>query len=226
MIHVDGLSKFYGSFQALKSVDCKVQRGMMNGLVGPNGSGKTTLIHCVLNQLEFEGNIHWSQDPATIFFIPDENILPDLLLGSEYLGFIESLYKVKNDQLKETLLIAFDMVMDIDKPIHSYSYGMKKKVQIIAGLIVRPDILILDEIFRGLDMMAIATTKKQLLEYTRTGKTVLLSSHDILAIEQLCQNIIFLLKGNLKASGTPEALMQKYDKKTLEDVFIEMLSCN
>lgn len=182
MIQVVSINKYYGSFRALSDVSLRISKGMINGLVGPNGSGKTTLIHCLLNHHDYSGAINWSSDHCTLFFIPDENILPDLLSGHEYLRFIESLYKQNNDPLKNKLLEAFDMVEDVYKPINAFSYGMKKKIQLIAAFIVNPDILILDEIFRGLDMKAILDTKSFLKDYVRGGKTVLLSSHDILGI--------------------------------------------
>ena len=224
MIHISNMSKSYGTKKALIDLDCTIHRGMINGLVGPNGSGKTTLIHCILNQLEYEGAIHWNDDHCTLFFIPDENILPDLLSGYEYLQFIESLYKTKNEALKTQLLKDFDLVEDCDKPMNSFSYGMKKKIQIIAALIVNPDILILDEIFRGLDMKAILDTKTYLLNYVRKGKTVLLSSHDILSIEQLCQSVVFLVKGQLKAFGSPQNLLEDFKMDDLETLFVSLMS--
>lgn len=223
MISIKALSKDYGSKRALNNISSQINKGMINGLVGPNGSGKTTLIHCLLNQLDYTGNIHWSHDQCTLFFIPDENILPDLLSGAEYLSFIESLYKVSNPQLKEDLLASFDMSVDYHKTINAFSYGMKKKIQLIAALIVAPDILILDEIFRGLDMKAILDTKKFLKDYVRKGKTVLLSSHDILSIEQLCQSVMFLVKGELRAFGAPIDLLKKHSSDNLEELFIELM---
>lgn len=223
MISIKALSKDYGSKRALNNISSQINKGMINGLVGPNGSGKTTLIHCLLNQLDYMGNIHWTHDQCTLFFIPDENILPDLLSGAEYLSFIESLYKVSNPQLKEELLASFDMSVDYHKAINAFSYGMKKKIQLIAALIVAPDILILDEIFRGLDMKAILDTKKFLKDYVRKGKTVLLSSHDILSIEQLCQSVMFLVKGELRAFGAPIDLLKKHSSDNLEELFIELM---
>lgn len=223
MISIKALSKDYGSKRALNNISSQINKGMINGLVGPNGSGKTTLIHCLLNQLDYTGNIHWTHDQCTLFFIPDENILPDLLSGAEYLSFIESLYKVSNPQLKEDLLASFDMSVDYHKAINAFSYGMKKKIQLIAALIVAPDILILDEIFRGLDMKAILDTKKFLKDYVRKGKTVLLSSHDILSIEQLCQSVMFLVKGELRAFGAPIDLLKKHSSDNLEELFIELM---
>lgn len=223
MISIKALSKDYGSKRALNNISSQINKGMINGLVGPNGSGKTTLIHCLLNQLDYTGTIHWTHDQCTLFFIPDENILPDLLSGAEYLSFIESLYKVSNPQLKEELLASFDMSVDYHKAINAFSYGMKKKIQLIAALIVAPDILILDEIFRGLDMKAILDTKKFLKDYVRKGKTVLLSSHDILSIEQLCQSVMFLVKGELRAFGAPIDLLKKHSSDNLEELFIELM---
>lgn len=226
MIQISNMSKSYGPNKALVNLHCRIQKGMMNGLVGPNGSGKTTLIHCILNQLDYQGEIHWNHDHCTLFFIPDENILPDLLSGFEYLQFIESLYKTKNPELKSRLLEDFDLLEEGAKPMNQFSYGMKKKIQIIGALIVNPDILILDEIFRGLDMKAILDTKRHLLDYVRKGNTVLLSSHDILSIEQLCQSVIFLVKGELKAYGSPYDLLKQFETDNLENLFVDLMQCD
>ncbi len=223
MIKISDLSKDYPKTRALNHVSFVIHKGIINGLVGPNGSGKTTLIHCLLRHLEFDGDIAWGLEEPRLFFIPDENILPDLLSGKEYLLFIEHLYKRKDNALKQELLELFEMDEAQNKSISSYSYGMKKKIQLIASFIVNADILILDEIFRGLDMKAISDTKQLLLRYTQKGGTVLLSSHDILAVEQMCASIVLLVKGNLKAYGSPQDLLESHNKPSLEALFIDLM---
>lgn len=222
MIRVSDLNKVYPKTKALDQVNVSIPYASITGLVGPNGSGKTTLIQCLLEHIEYDGSIVWKDDDLSMFFIPDENILPDLLTGHEYLNFIEHLYKVSNPKLKERLLESYDMVRDKDKMIQSYSYGMKKKIQLIGAFMIAPNILILDEIFRGLDIEAILTTKKELLNYTQEGGSVLLSSHDILAVEQLSQHIILLVKGKVLAQGSVTSLCSLHNKKTLEEVFIHL----
>lgn len=222
MIRVSDLNKVYPKTKALDQVNVNIPYTSITGLVGPNGSGKTTLIQCLLEHIEYDGSIVWKDDDLSMFFIPDENILPDLLTGHEYLNFIEHLYKVSNPKLKERLLESYDMVRDKDKMIQSYSYGMKKKIQLIGAFMIAPNILILDEIFRGLDIEAILTTKKELLNYTQEGGSVLLSSHDILAVEQLSQHIILLVKGKVLAQGSVSSLCSLHNKKTLEEVFIHL----
>lgn len=222
VIRTQKLKKQYPKTTALKSIDITVPTGKITGLVGPNGSGKTTLIHCLLEHIDYEGTIEWQNPSAEVFYIPDENILPDLLTGSEYLLFIENIYKVKNEKMKETLITSYAMKGEMNKMIQSYSYGMKKKIQIIAGLMIHPDILILDEIFRGLDIEAILTTKRELIHYAASGRTVLLSSHDILAVEQLSAHIILLIKGEVKGQGSPLLLCQEHNKDSLESLFIHL----
>ena len=143
-----------------------------------------------------------------------------MLSGYEYLIFIENIYGIKNNALKQDLLERYDMVHDKDKMIQSYSYGMKKKIQLIAALMVAPDVLILDEIFRGLDIEAILNTKQLLVEFALNGGTILLSSHDILAVEQMSAHIVLLIKGDVKAQGSPAQLCDVHAKESLEEVFV------
>ena len=220
MMSIQNLIKQYPKTMALKGVDVSIPRGKITGLVGPNGSGKTTLIQCILEHISYEGEVRWNSNDPSIFFIPDENILPDLLSGYEYLIFIENIYGIKNNALKQDLLERYDMVHDKDKMIQSYSYGMKKKIQLIAALMVAPDVLILDEIFRGLDIEAILNTKQLLVEFALNGGTILLSSHDILAVEQMTAHIVLLIKGDVKAQGSPAQLCDVHAKESLEEVFV------
>lgn len=222
MIKTKNLKKVYPKTTALKSINIRIPKSRITGLVGPNGSGKTTLIQCILNHIDYEGEITWNDETSDVFFIPDENILPDLLSGKEYLLFIQSIYKVKNDQLKESLITSYAMNHELDKMIQSYSYGMKKKIQLIAGFMINPEIMILDEIFRGLDIEAILATKRLLIEYAAKGGSVLLSSHDILAVEQMTSHIILLIKGDVVAEGSADLLRQKYSKNSLEEVFVHL----
>lgn len=223
MIRLKNLKKVYPSTLALDNISLRIKQAKIIGLVGPNGSGKTTLIKCLLDQIDYEGNVLWSIIKPKVFYIPDDNILPDLLTGKEYLKFVESLFKLDRSVQREDLIRRFKMEKDLNKLIQSYSYGMKKKIQIIAAMMVDCQILILDEIFRGLDMLAIRETKLALQEYASKGGTVLLSSHDIVSVEILCGEVIFLHNGILKAHGTPKALRENSGCIDLETLFMSFI---
>ena len=223
MIRLDNLRKLYPKTLALNDISLKINQAKIIGLVGPNGSGKTTLIKCLLKQIDFEGKVIWSIKKPNVFYIPDDNILPDLLTGNEYLSFVESLFKLDKEVNREELIQRFKMENDLNKLIQSYSYGMKKKIQIIASMMANCQILILDEIFRGLDMLAIRETKIALQEYASKGGTILLSSHDIVSVELLCDEVIFLHNGVLKAHGTPKFLCKISGCVDLETLFMSII---
>ncbi len=223
MIVLKNLKKSYPKTLALNNVSLRIKQAKIIGLVGPNGSGKTTLIKCLLKQIEYEGSVVWSLFKPKVFYIPDDNILPDLLTGREYLSFVQSLFKLDKTRDKDALIKRFQMEKDLDKLIQSYSYGMKKKIQIIGAMMVDCQVLILDEIFRGLDMLAIRETKIALQEYASKGGTVLLSSHDIVSVELLCSEVIFLHNGILKAQGAPKKLCEESGSFDLETLFMSFI---
>lgn len=223
MIVLKNITKAYPKTLALDDVSLRIKQAKIIGLVGPNGSGKTTLIKCLLKQIEYEGTVIWSLLKPKIFYIPDDNILPDLLTGKEYLEFVQSLFKLDKSVDNKALIKRFKMEKDLNKLIQSYSYGMKKKIQIIAAMMVDCQILILDEIFRGLDMLAIRETKMALQEYASKGGSILLSSHDIVSVELLCSEVIFLYNGVLKAHGTPKTLCEESGSKDLETLFMSFI---
>lgn len=225
ILKCENLNKYYGEFKALDNFNFELLSHQIVGLMGPNGSGKTTLINCLLDNLTFEGKIEWKQG-KTFYYLPDENNLPDYISGYEYIGVVLNLNQKKVRDYEDTidyLCNLLDMQDDVEHLMLSYSYGMKKKIQLIAAFTLNPDVLILDEIFRGLDLESSHIIKRLLRYYVQSKGTVLLSSHDILVVEQICDELIFIVKGELKLQGSPADIQKKYKNKDLEEVFYELI---
>lgn len=222
---VDDLSKSFATKpDALNKVSFSIESGVIQGIVGPNGSGKTTLISCILGMMSpSEGTVNWKNGSSgDVFFIPDRNILPELLTGQEYISFLSKLYGRVPKRYTDSIIDLFEMNSKMSKPISDYSFGMKKKIQIIAGCSISPRLMVLDEPFRGLDIESIIISKNLLKQYARNGGAVLLSSHDIFLIEQLCDSIMMLYSGEVKAKGQPAELLKQFSSNDLEEVFMRL----
>ncbi|GKU24084.1 ABC transporter ATP-binding protein [Clostridium folliculivorans] len=227
LVEVKNIDKTYrNKKKALNQVSFNLDFGKIVGIIGPNGSGKTTLINCMLGNLKYDnGVITWHENLKSnkkFFFIPDENILPELLTGKEYLEFLMKLYgKTTKDKI-DLLLDIYDMQEASTQLIGSYSYGMKKKIQIIGAYLLEPQLLVLDEPFRGLDVEAIITTKELLRKFIKLDATILLSSHDMLSSEQVCDQIIMLSEGKKVVDGNPKKVIEENEVSNLEELFIKI----
>lgn len=229
ILSIHSISKsFPTKAHALRDINFEINAGEILGLIGPNGSGKTTLINCITGLCQpTKGNITWQKGvQANIFIIPDRNLLPELLTGREYLGFLVQFYNKNPHPKTASIVEVLNMTADLDKPIADYSYGMKKKIQFIAGIALQPNLLILDEPFRGLDIESISIAKKLLKYYAKQGGAVLLSSHDILLVEQICSQILIIFAGETKALNSPEELLSEFNEANLEDLFMKLTRRN
>lgn len=225
VLSVHNLSKTYDrGTNALQDASFSLDSGDILGVVGPNGSGKTTLINCLLGLiLPSSGKIDWeNKKRGDTFFIPDKNILPEYLTGSEYIDFLSKLYERELQQYTDSVIGILGMKHSMSKPISDYSFGMKKKVQIIAGCAINPSLLVLDEPFRGLDIESTIICKSLLKKYATKGGAVLLSSHDVLLMEQLCTSIMMLFSGAIRAIDSVENLVSEFSSNNLEEVFMQL----
>ncbi|WP_025027084.1 ABC transporter ATP-binding protein [Caldalkalibacillus mannanilyticus] len=190
----------------LDQISFDVQIGDFLAIVGPNGCGKTTLIKLICDLLKKQnGEITLNncknsdlQVKKSILYLPSEDIIPDFLTGREYVQLILNFYTVTLDEeFFERLLRYYSFHSAIDLLIEEYSHGMKKKIQIIASLLVNPLILIIDETLNGMDIESREVTKLLLTQYSKKGGTVILCSHDLHLLEEICQSVIILYKGHI-----------------------------
>lgn len=234
MLSITNLSKSYkGDKKAVDNLSLTVNAGEIFGFIGHNGAGKTTTIRAIAGVLDFEeGEIRVDgksikKEPVAckkvIAYIPDNPDLYEHLSGIGFLNFIGDIYEVSKfdrETLIEKYADAFELTANLGDTIASYSHGMKQKLAIIAALIHRPKLLILDEPFVGLDPKAAHTLKSIMVELCKGGSAIFFSTHVLEVAEKLCSSIAIIKNGRLVACG-PTAEVK--GNQSLEEVFMELI---
>lgn len=218
MIKVQQLTKSYGSSAVLKGINMTVQEGEVFGLVGHNGAGKSTFIHTLTGIVNKSGGSFEILQTADnklnkvkqqIGVMPDISNLYEHMRGISFLMYMGSLVGDKKN--KEDYV---DLMKDVglegaeNKKIKSYSYGMKKKISIVQSLLGNTDLLILDEPTSGLDPESAIHIRDLIANLQRSGKTILLTSHNLDEIDRISDRVGILSEGIIKKSGTPNQLKQ------------------
>jgi len=235
-IIVKNLVKYYGSFKALDGVSFEVRGGEIFGLLGPNGAGKTTTIKTIVGILEPDsGYIEVlgkspSADPiyvkSVIGYVPEEVNLYNSLTPREFLEFVISVRKLSEEAISfaVTLAKSFDLYKYWDQPIATLSQGNKQKVAILAALLHKPKILILDEPIKGLDAKSARLFKELIKLHAKNGGSVIFSTHIMELAEGLCDRIAIIDNGKVLAEGTMSELkkMAQLEKGGLEEVFLKL----
>lgn len=230
MFIIDNLSKTYkNNVTAVSGFQIEIEKNQIVAIAGPNGSGKTSIIHSILGIITpSEGTILLDDLPnmsaefkQKFAYVPDDLLLPDALSAAEYLDFVSSMYNCTSKEKRKQLIELFDMEEALQEPIETYSHGMKKKTQLIAAFMLESEFVIMDEPFRGLDIEAVINTKKLMKRYVAVQGSILLSTHDMLSAEELCDKIAILSKGVKMDEGKVEELKLKYNSNTLEEVFLK-----
>jgi ABC-2 type transport system ATP-binding protein len=228
MLDVVDVTRDYGRSRVLDRVAFHARGGVMTGLLGPNGAGKSTLLHIVTGLLApTSGTVRVDGSPVgsaeargRLGFCSDDLPQPELLTGREYLDLVQGIrgLRVGDDTLH---LLCTGMRLDgaIDRLIASYSHGMKRKLQLVAAVLHRPRVLVLDEPFRGLDPESSAIMKRLLRSYAADGAAVIVSTHDLLVAEQLCDDVVVLREGRVVLAGAVDELRGRGDR-SLEDRFL------
>ncbi|MEZ4241768.1 MAG: ABC transporter ATP-binding protein [Myxococcota bacterium] len=215
MIETEGLRKTYGSFEALRSIDLRVNEGDVYGFIGPNGAGKTTTIRILTTLLEptagratIDGVDVWThreQIRGIIGYMPDNfGVYRDMTV-SEYLQFFAAAYGVPTSErqtLVGGLLELTDLSVKRDALIDNLSRGMQQRLGLARTLVHDPKVLILDEPASGLDPRARIEIREILRQLQKMGKTILLSSHILPELQTLCTRVGILERGELVAQGT------------------------
>lgn len=236
MIHVDQLRKLYGSFTAVRGLSFTVEGGEVLGLVGPNGAGKTTTLHCVAGiilptggRIEIAG-ASLNDDPVrakrALAFVPDEPQLFEYLSVSEHLRFIARLYGVADAAERiPVLLDEVELTGKQDALPGELSRGMKQKLAVACALLHDPRALLLDEPLTGLDPVGIRRMKETIAARARAGTAVVLSSHLLHLVEELCTRILVMRDGEQVALGSIEQIAASRPAlagRGLEELFIAL----
>jgi ABC-2 type transport system ATP-binding protein len=233
MIEVSGLTKCYGSFTAVRDLSFAIQAGEVTGLVGPNGAGKTTTLRCCTGVIPPTrgtvriAGIDLATDPVEakrqLAFFPDEPRLFEYLTVWQHLVFVARLYGVTNFAARaQTLLAELEMADKKDLLPGELSRGMKQKLAIACGLLHAPRVIFFDEPLTGLDPAGIRHMKDTMRRLAREGAAIILSSHLLSLLEEVCTHVLILKQGEKIADGSLADVRRRFAQQpdaSLEDVF-------
>jgi len=239
-LEVQGLGKVYGELRAVSELSFEVRTGEVLGLVGPNGAGKTSTLRCLAGIIPpTQGQVRvcgkdLAAAPAeakrTLAFLPDEPRLFEYLTVREHLNFVARLYGVEDWEEKGRALLSELELSDKQDALPSeLSRGMKQKLSIACGFLHSPRLILLDEPLTGLDPIGIRRMKESLRQRARAGTALVLSSHLLPLVEELCDRILVIAKGRKVALGSLSEIRAQLGAEsggpagaTLEDVFIRI----
>jgi ABC-2 type transport system ATP-binding protein len=220
IVSVRGLTKRYGSLFAVRDLDLDVPRGATYGLIGPNGAGKTTTMSVLASLLKPTAGVVRvaGADPRTdpvavrrrVGYMPDALGVYDATTVEEYLEFFAGAYGIPRKQwpgLLDGLLELVDLTTKRDSQVNALSRGMKQRLSLARALVHDPELLILDEPASGLDPRARIDLRTLLLTLREMGKTVLISSHILPELQEVCTDVAIMESGRLLAAGAPRDIL-------------------
>lgn len=236
MIQIENVTKTYSStIRAVDNLSFTVNNGEIVGFIGPNGAGKTTTLKMLTGILKPDSgtilinDFDMQKEPLkakqVIGYIADS---PDMFLrlkGLEFMNLISDIYQVSTELRKErikTFATRFDLADVLDKPMQSYSHGMRQKMMVAAALVHDPAVWILDEPLTGLDPKSAYNLKNMMREHADAGNSVLFSTHVLEVAEKLCDKVIIINHGKSLFYGTLDELATQYPDMDLEKIFLEM----
>jgi len=235
-IEVRDLVKNYGEFRAVKGISFDVREGEVFGLIGPNGAGKTTTLRVIATLLQISsGSVHvfgtdLSKEPNEIrkvlSYLPEDAGAYKNLTGKEYLRFIANFFSsgAKADETVRKGIDIADLADRIDDKVDTYSKGMTRRLLVGRALMTDPRLAILDELTSGLDVINAQEIRKMVKAISRSGTAVLLSSHNMLEVELMCDRIALINDGMIVELGTPAELKNKYGASNIEEVFTRVVT--
>lgn len=224
-IDIRGVSKAFGSHQAVSDVSLAVPEGAIYGFIGPNGSGKTTTIRMIMNiilpdtgEITVLGRQSTGAARDDVSYLPEERGLYKQMQVRRllrYYGRLKGRTPRELDPVISRWLDALNLSAWADKRIDQLSKGMAQKVQFIAAVVAQPKLLILDEPFSGLDPVNAESLRDAVLELRRQGTTIVFSTHDMGAAEKLCDRIFMIFKGHKVLDGSLDAIQHEYGHDTV-----------
>lgn len=232
MLRIQNFTKNYGEKVAVSDLSLHIAPGEICGFIGHNGAGKTTTLKACCGILQFDaGEITVAghsvkEDPIAckreIAYVPDNPDLYEFLTGIQYLNFVADIYGVSKADRAERIHYygeLLGMTDDLTLPISDCSHGMKQKVALIAALIHKPKLILMDEPFVGLDPVAAHQLKQVMHQHCAEGGAIFFSTHVLEVAEKLCSKVAIIKGGKLVTSGTME---QVRGQDSLEQVFLEL----
>ena len=235
-VEVKNLVKRFGNIRAVDNATFDVREGEIFGLIGPNGAGKTTTLRIIATLLKptsgkvtvFNYDVVNDADKVReiISYLPEEAGAYKNLSGLEYLRFMARVYAKDNQEaerfVKEAVEIS-GLGERLRDKVKTYSKGMIRKLLLARALMMRPKLAILDEPTSGLDVIHAHYVRRTIRDYVKQhGVTVILSSHNMLEVEYLCDRIALIHRGRIVEEGKPDELKRRYNVNNLEEVFVEV----
>lgn len=234
IIEVQNLTKNYGNLEAVKGISFTIEQGEIFGLIGPNGAGKTTTLRVLATLLQITDgtvslfgidlNKHPEEIRKQISYLPEDAGAYKHLTGRQYLEFIARFFNQQStsEMIEKGINIA-DLNHRIDDKIDTYSKGMKRRLLVGRALMNNPKLAILDEPTSGLDVRNAQEIRSIIKSSAQQGTIVLLSSHNMLEVEYLCNRIALIANGHIIEEGKPTELKKKYRAENIEEVFMKVV---
>ena len=235
MLEVRSLTKYYGALPALRDASFVARPGQILGYLGPNGSGKSTTVRMLVGLMEpTSGEVLWKG--KSIFedlpnyrrrlgYVPEEPFLYTHLTAPEYLRLVGGLRGLEDGVLSqkiERFMKLLGLEDDQYQTLAAFSKGMRQKVQLASALLHNPELIVLDEPFSGLDVSAGLMLRSVIKTLAEEGRTILMSSHVIEVVEQLCTDVVILSDGKVVAHDRVDRLRRLQNDETLEHVFVKL----
>ena len=226
IVQVENVSKHFGEFKAVDDVSLNIEKGTVYGLLGPNGAGKTTTIRMIMNiiapdsgQITFSENRQNRDFADQIGYLPEERGLYRKMKVKDVILFMAELRGMNRTEALNEIgrwLQKMDLIEWENKKIEELSKGMAQKIQFIATVIHKPDLIILDEPFSGLDPINMTLLKDLMLELNTDGATIILSTHIMEQAERLCEKICLVNAGKIVLEGDLREIKKSFGRSSVE----------
>ncbi len=233
MIEIKELHKSFKKNHVLRGINVKIEDGGITAILGPNGSGKTTLIKSILglvlpekgdikiNSYSTIGKVTYRSE---LSHLPQIASFPENLTGRELIKLVKDLREGEGNELE--LIELLDLNEELDKKMGNLSGGNKQKINIVLALMFDTPLIILDEPSTGLDPISLLRFKEYIIEQKDKGKKIILTTHIMDLVDQLADDVIFILDGNIHFQGTVIELLENTGKKTIEESIASLLQSN
>ncbi len=226
IVEVKNVSKTFGPKLALDNVSLDIPEGKIFGLLGPNGAGKSTLIRIINRitiasdgQILFQGHPITEEDVSRIGYLPEERgLYRKMKVGDQamYLAQLKGMSAHDAAVELKKWFVRFDIADWWNKKVEELSKGMAQKVQFITTVVHKPSLMILDEPFSGFDPVNVDLIRKEILRLKDEGATIILSTHNMESVEELCENIALINKGKLVVTGETDEIRRRYGQDNVE----------
>jgi len=232
-VSVDSLRKSFGRRDVLKGISFEVDRSEIFGLIGPNGAGKKTTLRILSTIIAPDSgdalimgySVRSKPDEVrrNIAYLPEDAGVYRHLTGYDFLKMIANIYGKGSENVRKAEEIS-GLHSALNSPMGSYSRGMKRRILLASIIMVEPKVAILDEPTSGLDVRHAFYIRKIIKDYIReSGASAIISSHNMLEVEHLCDRVAFIDQGRIIAEGRPSELKEENKAENLEEVFVKLI---